>query len=95
MSAPRRENLKRYLSEHPEMEIYDGQDQVDVVASRDGSAQSRDCDSVPEERKRTYWTDEEDEELAKLVAKRAKFHLIICFPMRWWLKPLLHLLSPF
>ncbi len=95
MSAPRRENLKRYLSEHPEMEIYDGQDQVDVVASRDGSAQSRDCDSVPEERNRTYWTDEEDEELAKLVAKRAKFHLIICFPMRWWLKPLLHLLSPF
>lgn len=26
MSAPRRENLKRYLAEHPEMQIYTGQD---------------------------------------------------------------------
>ena len=72
MSAPRRENLDRYLSEHPEMEIYDGQDQVDVAASRSVSS--------GEERKRTYWTDEEDEELAKLVAKRVKSHLILCVP---------------
>ena len=35
MSAPRRENLERYLSEHPEMEIYDGQDQRDRGRSRD------------------------------------------------------------
>lgn len=67
IGAPRRENLQRYLSDHPEMVIYDGQDQGDEFSV---SAHPEDSEPVREDRKRTFWTDAEDEELANLVAKR-------------------------
>lgn len=73
IGAPRRENLKRYLSEHPEMELYAGQDQDGHPSYSEKRA------SVREDRQLAIWTDKEDEELAKLVAiRKSGRHACIC-----------------
>ena len=51
MSAPRRSNLARYLQEHPECEVYNGQNE-----GEGGEARTR-----------TFWTAAEDEELTRLA----------------------------
>lgn len=72
-SAPRRAHLQQYLQDHPEYEVYTGQNQSKGGSLQPASNGSRSTQPAPkstsstEEEGRTMWSALEDAELARLV----------------------------